>query len=412
MKLTLEEDKNITKVFLKNLVEHQKKKNRIIDNEGGTGSGKTYALAQLFALILISGKNTELTIARKTMPALRATAMKDFINVLKEWDIYRKEWHNKSENTFIYPITNSVVDFISVDEPMRVRSRRRNYLWLNEANEFNLEDYRQLSMRTDKQIFMDYNPSHQYHWIYDNVQTRGDCKMIHSTFKDNPFLQKELVKEIEGYSEVDKNYWRIYGLGLRGVAENIIYTHWQLCDDLPEGDKIYWLDFGYNNPTSLGEISIRDNDIYCDEKIYERYLTNEDLIAKMEKIKIDKRQIIFADSEDPSRIKEIQKAGYNCIGTDKGKDSVSKGIDDLKSRKFYITKSSVNTLKEIKSYCWKVDSNGIISDTDPVKLNDHSMDGIRGAVFTYFRRPQAGHFDRDMVKKDETILGNLMDKQF
>jgi len=157
-----------TEVYDKNWEEH-KKGTRIIINEGGTGSSKTVSLAQVCADILLGERGVVISIVRKTLPALRATAMKDFFNVLKSRQIYRVDNHNKSEN--IYTYKGNQVEFFGVDQPLKVRSRRRNYLWMNEANEFTLEDYRQLVLRTDKQIFLDYNPSYFSHWIYDELQT-------------------------------------------------------------------------------------------------------------------------------------------------------------------------------------------------------------------------------------------------
>ena len=158
-----------TEVFQKNWKEYQEKKHRVVINEGGTGSSKTYSLAQLMIMILLKERNPQTTIVRNTFPALRATAMKDFFNILKGMGGYKEEWHNKSEYIYKWPRTNSEVDFLSIDEPMRVRSRRRHYLWLNESNEFNEEDFQQLNMRTERQIFLDYNPSNQFHWIYDKL---------------------------------------------------------------------------------------------------------------------------------------------------------------------------------------------------------------------------------------------------
>jgi len=366
-----------TKVFQKNFEEYQSKKHRVIINEGGTGSSKTVSLAQLFALILIKEKNIQATIARKTFPALRATAMKEFFNVIKKMGIYREEWHHKSEHTFWYLPTNSEIDFISLDEPIKVRSRRRNYLWMNEANEFTKDDYMQLAMRTDKQIFMDYNPSYQFHWIYDDLQTQDNCVVITSTYKDNPFLAPEIVKEIESYHDKDPNYWRIYGLGLKAASEVLIYTHWKFCDKLPDNpDKIlYGLDFGFNNPTALVKIAIKDKEYYWQELLYEKYLTTNDLIKKLSQFEIGSKQI-FADSSEPDRIKELQLAGFNVIGSYKGK--IKDGIDIIKSRAFYITKDSVNLLKEVKSYSWQ-EKNGRKTD-EPVKENDHLLDAGRYAI--------------------------------
>jgi phage terminase large subunit len=400
-----------TIVLEKNWEEHLKKA-RIIINEGGTGSSKTHSLAQLFALVLVKEKGAVLSIVRKTMPALRATAMRDFFNILKDWGIYRVENHNKSEN--IYTYKSSQVEFFGIDEPLRVRSRRRKYLWLNEANEFTLEDYRQLAMRTSGQIFLDYNPSYFDHWIYDELQTRDDCVVIPSTYKDNPFLQKEIIKEIESYKNKDKNYWRIYGLGLKGIAETLIYSHWQLCDDLPESpdELIYGLDFGYNNPSALLEIAVKDREYYWKEKIYQSYLTNQQLIEKMVDDGIDKKRCMYADSSEPQRIKEIGEAGFNVMPADK---SVSDGIDFIKSHGFYITKDSLNALREARHYSWKTKDGKPIDE--PVKVRDHLMDAGRYACYTYSLEGGAAVFPEQEKEEKEGRKGRpetagLLDKQF
>lgn len=367
----MEKEVGVTSVFKKILNEYSLKENRIVILEGGTGSSKTYSLAQLFIRILFAEENARLTIARKTFPALRATAMKDFFSILKSWGAYREELHNKSEN--IYRNKNSEVDFLSVDEPTRIRSRRRDYLWLNEANEFTNEDFEQLNMRTGKQIFMDYNPSYQWHWIYDKLQTRKDCIVIPSTYKDNPFLEKELVKEIEGYRDKDQNYWRIYGLGLRGLMETLIYTHWKFCDELPENydRRIYGLDFGFNNATALMEIREKDKDYYWKEKIYQSHLTNDELIGLMKEMEISRDDMIYSEHE-PAYIQQIKDAGFNIVSATK---DVRAGINYVKSHGFYITKDSVNTLKEAKSYSWKIKDGKALDE--PVKVNDHAMDAGR-----------------------------------
>lgn len=367
-----------TIVFEKFYEEYASKKHRIIIGEGGTGSSKTVSLAQLFATIMMKERNVQLTIARKTMPALRATAMKDFFNVLKDLKIYREDWHNKSENVFRYPPTRSEVEFISVDEPTKIRSRRRHHLWLNEGNEFTLEDWRQLSMRTSGQMFLDYNPSNQFHWIYDELEPRDDCIIIRSSYKDNPFLSDRIIKEVERYKEVDENYWRIYGLGLRGFAQTLIFTHWQYCDRLPkEFDRMgYGLDFGYNNPSAITKVVEKDKDFWWDEKLYQSHLTNNDLINKLKKI-VTEEDEIYPDMAEPARIAEIKRAGFNVLGSDK---EVKAGIDFVKSRKLYITKRSINLIKEIRSYSWKTKDGKPLDE--PVKENDHLISAGRYAEYT------------------------------
>ncbi len=304
--------------------------------------------------------------------------MKDFFEIMKSQGVYREANHNKSEH--IYKYRGNEIEFISVDQEQKIRGRKRQYLWMNEANEFKYNDFRQLVMRTERQIFMDYNPSDEYHWIYDNVLTRNDAEKIHSTYLDNKHLNPEIIKEIERLRGMDQNYWRIYGLGLRGASEAKIYTHWQLCDALPENpdEIVYGLDFGFNNPTALVKIAAKDKNFYWQEKLYQSFLTNTQLIEKLGTFEIG-NAIIYADSAEPARIAEIKRAGFNIKPA---KKEVKERIDFIKSHEFHITKDSVNVQKEAKSYSWKLKDE---KPTDePVKDNDHLMDAGGYAIYTRF----------------------------
>ena len=305
--------------------------------------------------------------------------MRDFLRVLKKEGAYKEEFHNKSDHTYRWPRTDTEIDFLSVDMPTKIRSRRRDYLWLNESNEFDLEDWRQLSLRTSDQIFLDYNPSHQFHWIYDELEPRKDCLIVRSSFRDNPFLSREIVKEIEGYKGVDENYWRIYGLGLRGIAQTLIFTHWQYCDELPkEFDKMaHGIDFGYNNPSAIVKVVEKDKEFYWDEKLYQSHLTNNDLIEKMKEVEITEEDEVYPDMAEPARIEELRRAGFNVLDSDK---EVKAGIDFIKSRKLHITKRSVNLIKEMRSYSWKTKDSKPLDE--PVKENEHLIDAGRYAQYS------------------------------
>ena len=118
---------------------------RIVVNQGGTRSSKTYSLAQLIILKALQEQGKVYTICRKTLPALKSSAYRDFFNILEHHNLYNPDNHNKSELT--YKLNNNTIEFISVDQPAKVRGRKRNYLWLNEATEFAFEDFIQLSLR-------------------------------------------------------------------------------------------------------------------------------------------------------------------------------------------------------------------------------------------------------------------------
>lgn len=353
---------------------------RIVISEGSSRSSKTYSMLQWIIIQALQEKGLY-SVVRKTLPALKSSAFRDFLEILRNNNLFNPSNLNKSE--LIYKIGNSEIEFFSVDQYEKIKGRKRDVLFINEANELDYDDFVQLALRTTGRIFLDLNPSHdQHHWIEKKVKTRLDVEVLHSTYKENSFLDKNTINEIERLKDTDQNLWRIYGLGVMGVLENLIYNHWKLVDELPEGETVYGLDFGYNHPTALTKIVFKDDNIYIQEILYESRLTNKDLAARLETL-VDKNTPIYADSEDPSRIAELQEAGFNVIAADKGKGSVKKGIDDIKARGLYITKDSANLLKELRSYKWQ-EKNGVPTD-EPVKFNDDLCDSARYSVFTHLR---------------------------
>ncbi len=357
---------------------------RICVLQGGTRSGKTYSI--LLALIEFAyknqNKNLYITIARKTFPALRGTAMRDFFEILKNENLYDERLHNKSSG--LYLLFGNNFEFISVDQPQRVRGRKRDVLFLNEGNEFSFDEYTQLALRTTYKIIIDFNPSDEFHWLYKQIidADRDDLDFHISTYKDNPFLDIETIKEIERLKQVDENLWRVFGEGLRGISTENIFPQFNIIDSIPENAKeiAFGLDFGYSaDPTTLVKVYKHDLDLYIDELIYiyEKGLTNQDIANKMKDLNIDRRLECFADSSEPKSIEEIYRMQVSNIKpAKKGADSIRIGIDVMKRHKLNITKRSVNTIKEFRNYKWIKDKNNEITNR-PVDAFNHSIDAVR-----------------------------------
>lgn len=353
---------------------------RFVINQGGSRSSKTYSLCQLVVVYCLMNPGKLVSIVRKSFPSLRASVMRDFIEVMKDLEIYKLSEHHKTENMYNFS-NGSSVEFFAVDDEQKLRGRKRNVLWANEANELTFEEFNQLNMRTTDKLIFDFNPSDNEHWLYE-LMNRNETILIKSTYKDNPFLTEDIVKEIENLIAVDENYYKIYALGEKPIPTTRIYNHFQTYETIQTYDDIvYGLDFGFNHPTALVKVYIKDNSYFIEEVIYKQFLTSTDLVDLFNQVGVDRNKYIYADYARPEIIQELRRAGYNIKEANK---EVKPGINSVKSSLVYINKNSSNVMKEYRMYSWKSKGEQILDE--PVKLNDDAMDAIRYAIHTSQKR--------------------------
>ena len=370
-----------TKVFSKNHQALQDKDIRFIINQGGSRSSKTYSLCQLVIIYALQNPNKVISIVRKSFPALRATVMRDFFEVLKELELYNSEYHNKTNHIYTFP-NGTEVEFFSVDDEQKIRGRKRDICWCNEANELNRDEFVQLNIRTDNKFFCDFNPSDTEHWLYDLID-RPDAIKLHSTYKDNPFLPKSLVKEIEELIKVDEDYYNIYALGLPSKSKNTVYNHQKYYTFRPEKtETLLGLDFGYQHPTALVRCDFVENEVYVEELLYESYLTTPELIEKTKMIFSENgfpmATQIICDYARPEIIEDLRRNGFNCVNANK---NVKEGIDSVKSKELYIHEDSINLKKELFNYKWKMVNDKLQDEV--IKKFDDGMDAMRYAILHY-----------------------------
>jgi phage terminase large subunit len=309
---------------------------------------------------------------------LRATVLRDFIEILKELNIYSVEDHNKSEHIYTFP-NGSIVEFFSVDDEQKIRGRKRDIAWCNEANELYFDDFTQLNMRTESKLIFDYNPSESTSWLYELPPE--ESILIKSTYKDNPFLPQSIRAQIEDLKRTDEALYQIYALGEKAISKSNIYSNWTFMAHRPARfvNYVYGLDFGYNHPTALMRVYWCDNDIYIEPIIYESYLTTPMLIDRMQSFNIEKTVTIVADYARPEIIAELNNAGYDVQNANK---VVKKGIDNVKTFGVFCQEDKA-VKKEYENYKWK--KVGDMITDEPVKMWDDAMDAIRYAT-THIRK--------------------------
>jgi phage terminase large subunit len=389
-----------TNVFFRNL----ESKKFLVVNVGGSRSSKSFSISQLMMYRFLHERNKTFLTTRKTFPALRITALKVAVDQLQHLRLYQHLEHNKTQNYLRNPFNNNLWFFLSIDDPQKIRSTEFNYAHMEEANEFNYEDFRMLKLRMSgqnlegerNQIILSLNPSDATGWIRSKLLPVEDHDLIHSTYKDNPFLPDEYVEELESLKDQDDEYWQIYGLGLWAKHGELIFGSPSIVRSIPKNieETIFGLDFGYNNPTVLDEIGIKDKTCYHREVIYQTHLTNSQLIDLMKETMSDwdRTRPIYADSAEPARISEIRSAGFNIVGASK---NVLDGIDFTKRFEHATTAENVNFIREWSRYKWRKDKkSGEVLD-EPVKFEDHYPDAGRMAIYTHLGRESGGVFIGD-----------------
>jgi phage terminase large subunit len=356
-----------TTVTFENLLES---KSRITQHLGGTRSGKTFAILQFLIVKAIENKET-ITIVRKTIPSLKRTVMKDFKDILQGLNIWQDENFNVTDR--VYNLYDSTFQFISTDDADKLRGIKSTITFFEEASEIDEESVFQLSIRTSGKIIFAYNPTiSPYHWL----RTMQDCERYITTYKDNPYLPKEMIDAIENLQHTNEKYWKIYGKGEFAPNDKAIFQ-FELCDSIDADFVGFGIDFGFSNdPTALCAVYKNSDTIFLEELIYEKGMVTNDIVAKLNSLDIQKTEEIWGDSAEPRLIEELYRSGFNIKPVVKGKDSIKFGIGVMQNYKIQILKSSQNLINEMYAYQYSTDKHGYTTDTPEGGL-DHLIDAAR-----------------------------------
>ena len=350
---------------------------RICVLQGGTRSGKSYSALQWILVKALSEPNMVFSIVRKSFPSMRVSIMRDWVGILKDLEIWDENRWSATEH--IYSFDNgSMVEFMSIDSSEKRKGSARDYLFVDEINELSREDWFQLFIRTRKKSIIAYNPSFgTNNYIFTEIQTHPEADLYISTFKDNPYLEKQIIEEIERLKEVNPEYYKIYGMGMPGNNIGTIFSI-NLIEEVPENAEFvaFGLDYGFTvDPTSLVAIWKRDRDLFIDELIYEKGMVTSDIAGRLRDLEVG-REEIWADSAEPRLNEELYRLGFNVKAVRKGKDSIKLGIDLMMQYRLVVTKRSINIVKEFGEYVWMVDKNGNFENI-PVDYSNHAIDAIR-----------------------------------
>lgn len=372
-------------------------KKRIKVVQGGTSSGKTYAIIPILIDRACKENQLKITVVAETLPAVKEGAMDIFKTIMLNTNRWIESNWNASTLTYTFGGTNSRIQFKSFDSEGKAKaSGKRDILFLNEANHISFPIADALMIRS-KETYIDYNPDNEF-WVHNEILAQPNSEFLLLTYHDNEGLPPEtledlMIKKSKAFHNVSvpdselflngnvkneywANWWRVYGLGEIGSLEGVVFNNWKIIPELPQEAKYIrsGLDFGFtNDPSALIDKFEIDSVPVYDEVFYEKELTNSQIANKSK----DFKRFIVADSAEPKSIKELKALGLRIDGADKGKDSINFGIQQIQNYSFfYVTASSLNLINELRKYKWAVDKQGNKLNI-PIDDYNHCIDPIR-----------------------------------
>jgi phage terminase large subunit len=394
-----------------------KLQNKIRAVSGGTGASKTYSIMMILTDYAQANRKQKIDVVSESFPHLEDGSIHDFKEIMSDRNYWNDKLWNESKHFYTFE-TGSVIKFISFDKLGKAHGPRRDVLFLNEGNYLPWNIVDQLITRTRKIVWIDWNPSEEFWFQLEMLGKRSDVDFLGEkgtlpplTYLDNEALTQDEISEIESHKG-NKNWWRVYGMGLLGELEHQIYKGWRVIDEVPFEARLErrWLDFGYTNDESaIGSVYYFSSGWILDEELYQKGMSNKQLADFLNSLP-KKETTIVADSAEPKSIDEIRAYGLNVVPCQKGADSVRTGIQLVQDQPISVTRRSLNILKEQRNYMWMTDRDGRILNEEDPRCKNHHMSGIRYALSTLGRlKQEVSYWDR--IYEDE-LTGRPKKKTF
>jgi len=361
-------------------------------NQGGSGSGKTYAIIQVLFCIACENAGMVITVVSQDIPNLKAGAIRDALTIHAESEQFSRsvKSYNKSDRVFEFN-NGSIIEFKSYDDGQDAKSGKRDYLFVNEANGIIWDIYSELALRTRKRIYIDFNPNYSF-WVHDNLVGKPGVQLIISDHRHNPFLKDEMRDRIESLKEIDKERWKVYARGVTGKIAGLVFNNWHVCHKVPEDAKLIavGLDFGYStDPSACLEVYKQNGELWINQLFYEKELTNQDISRRLKETQVNKTTEIIADCSEPKSIEELSRLGWYISPAKKGADSIKHSIDILQRYRLNITQQSIDLRYELERYKWRVSNTGKMINT-PVDNNNHLIDALRYVALNKLKTNTSG----------------------
>lgn len=361
--------------------------------KGSAGSAKSYFITQKL-IVRACNETIRILVCRRYGTTIRNTCFAVFKSILKKWKLYPQYVQIRETDFHIQFPNGSEIIFTGLDEETKLLSLYDiGAVFIEEAYEVPKDIVDQLNLRLrgtaeNKQILLAFNPINKNHWLYKFCEEEPPESFLytHSTYKDNPFLDKENYKALEEMKTRNPQKYRVYGEGKWGTdPEGLVLTNWreEEFDEIELSKTLEHrcgMDLGYIDPSAIIDTLYdkQNNTIYVFNEFYKKGQQLSDLVAAINDMGLKKSKV-RVDSAEPRTIQHLRNNGINAEGATKGQDSVKAGIMFLKDALLIIHPRCVNFKMEVENFSYiKSKQTGEYTE-DTTHEWSHAIDACRYA---------------------------------
>ena len=367
---------------------------------GGASSGKSHGVVQKVILKALGDWKHPRKILwlRKVAATVKDSIFADVLSTLSDWEILPLCKVNHSNREITLP-NGAVFLFKGLDDPEKVKSIKGiSDVVMEEASEFNLDDYTQLTLRLrerkhkQKQIFLMFNPVSKVNWVYKTffIRKPKNTVVYQSTYKDNNFLDEQTIENIEDLANRNPSYYKIYALGEFATLDKLVFPKYtkQLLskEELSHLPSYFGLDFGFTNDPSAfthTKIDMENKKLYVVEEYVRKGMMNNEIADAIRTLGYSK-EVIQADSSEQKSVAELRSLGLNRVtAVRKGPGSVMQGIQFIQQFEIVVDERCVKTIEELENYTWKKDRKSGEYINKPADSYNHCIDSIRYSLKNY-----------------------------
>ena len=375
---------------------------------GGAGSGKSYFITQKI-IIRCCREPIKVLVCRRYGSTLRNSCFSLFKEILTKWKLTPYLKIRETDFNIKFPNGSEII-MVGLDEETKLLSLNNiSTVWIEEAYEVPKPIVEQLNLRLrgkadNQQIIMSYNPISKNSWLYDfcEVNPPESFRYLKTTFRDNPFLNKEYIQSLESLYTRNPAKARVFCDGEYGVdSEGLVITNWrQEAFDAMElasqglehraGMDLGWID----KSAIIDSLYDRKNKIiYVFNEFYKSGCQLSELASAITDMNLKKTKL-YIDAAEPRAIQFFKQEGINAYPCKKGKDSVKAGLMFLQDNLIIVHPNCKNFINELENFSYiKSKQTGEWTE-DTTHEWSHAIDACRYAYSDIYANTKVKTIDK------------------